>query len=443
MRHFGGVSPKIWPQPYRRHEAQPRLLILGGGIKGTAIAALASLLDEFDVTLVERKQIGAGTTSTNHGRLHLGTAGWRKEKPELIQRRHKASELLRSLPDSTTCERDGVYCFEDELDAATFLSACQQNEIPAVAIERGSLAHQWINQTKHAYIIQVPEFSFNPARLAGRFAQTCVNHGGKIITGRKAERILADTDNLVVGCENGSLLKADAVVNTMTRWCNDLQSDNDVVNPSLEIKWFRWRLLCLRSEILSADDRLEQVTVVEDRSRKTLSAIPHRSWITLDYMETALEEIDSPEGDEQTDWRPIDLSDRIDATTFDAVRSVFRPLQSLTSRELGRHLFSMAGIQGRLANAKPDTEVGQIFTSDRLSRYYLTFGGQASSGLLDAIEVIERLGKDGLCTRISRSELLERLAVSLAKDPLPGSMGMVWENLGHPPMGHPPTTAAA
>ena len=85
----GGLREK---SPMKKH-----LVILGGDIKGAATAAVTSLFGYFQVTLIECDRVGSGTTVTNHGRLHLGTAGWEKEKgnPALIQHRLLASELVR------------------------------------------------------------------------------------------------------------------------------------------------------------------------------------------------------------------------------------------------------------------------------------------------------------------------------------------------------------
>jgi glycine/D-amino acid oxidase-like deaminating enzyme len=379
-----------------------KLLILGGGIKGTALAALVGLTDEFDVTLLERKQIGSGTTSTNHGRLHLGTSGWRKESSELIQRRRQASEFIRFLPASTSSHEEGIYCFRDAQEASDFVAICQRDGIPAQDFEK-SIAQEWVDIAEYARVIQVPEFSFNPARLAGRFAQTCVNLGGTVMPGAKVRRITRTSSNLAVGLEDGSQRCGDIVVNTLTRWSNDVLGDNEM--PRLEIKWFRWRLLCLRSAAIDRGSQLKRVTVVMDR-RRTPSAIPHGEWITLDYGETELEEINSAESDAQTDWRPLNLLNGIDAANYDAVRAVFHPIQSLAACDRDTSIYSMAGVHGRLVNAKPGS-TAQIISADAFPGYFLTFGGQASTALLDALEIVEHFGNRGLCRKVQRADRLK------------------------------------
>jgi L-2-hydroxyglutarate oxidase LhgO len=47
--------------------------ILGGGIRGASIAGMLTATGNFDISVIERQAVAAGTTSTNHGRFHSGT----------------------------------------------------------------------------------------------------------------------------------------------------------------------------------------------------------------------------------------------------------------------------------------------------------------------------------------------------------------------------------
>jgi hypothetical protein len=406
-----------------------KLLILGGGIKGAALAAVASISGEFDVTLVERQAIASGATSTNHGRLHLGTSGIIRndESSELVQRRRRASELVRLLPDSITCKSEALYCFEDMEESVAFSEKCVQNDIPFREAKKGGFVSDWIKLSNYARVIQVPEYSFNPARLAGRFAQTSANNGGKIIANCRAERLAIKGGSVVVKCEKGVSVEADVVVNTMARWCNHLDGD-DIPHP--EIEWFRWRLLCLRKTAFRLENDLAQVIVVMDRERKTPSAIPHESWITLDNAETVPVKTETPEGDCLADWRSIDLADPsgVDAANYDVVRKAFLPLRNYSFDEYREHLFSMAGIQGRLVGARKGS-MNKAVLSGQVSNYFLYFGGQASTGLLDAIDIFEDLSGSGYCSSVARDVLVKKLVNHLSDVPFSDSVGMRWEHM--------------
>jgi len=400
-----------------------QLLILGGGIKGAALAALAAL-GHFQVTLTDRDLVGAGTTSTNLGRLHLGTVGWRKDSPQLISRRRSASELVRRLPLGTHSQRDALYCFEDAEDAHEFQRVVTSCGISYVLEDGANVDHRWSAPELCAVAVRVPEFSFNPARLAGRFAQTCVNHGGTVRTNQRATRLARMGDKLVATFADGTTIAADVVINTMSRWCNELELPAGA--PRLDVGWSQWRMLCMPTRVLPIADRLDQVVVVMDRGRKTPSAIPHADWITLDYNETRVHPLQSPEGNDALDWRPFSASDVSDADTLAAVARVFRPVQDALDRGAQQHLFSLGGIHARLSSARPGS-TSQLITSQALPNYFVTFGGQASTGLLDALEIMDSLADRGLCGRTEREALFGDMIASLSPMPYPAFRPMRWE----------------
>lgn len=403
-----------------------RLVVLGGGIKGAATSAVASLLEEFQVTLVELNRIGAGATATNNGRLHLGTMGWEKEKdrPDLVRRRLLASELVRDLPNVLISKRDALYCFEEEADAVDFRRFSTDNGIPYQLTDDIGTSHGWIDLAKYQTIIQVPEHSFNPAQLAGRLAQTCRNAGGSVLVGHSVIEVERQADRLIVRLGNGEELVADVVVNTMSRWCMSLGLPPEAPRPN--IGWSRWQLLCLRSAALANCERLEQVVVIVDRERKMPSVIPHDDWVTLDYNATPVTHPLSPDGDDAQDWREFDGADATDAINFAAVSRVFNPVAQLSPDVRNGKLFSLAGMQGRLVNARPGSQ-NRLQASELFTGYFVAFGGQASTGLLDAIEICGCLRSRSSMPPVSRLQIARHLNSSLAASPIPESVPMRWQ----------------
>ncbi|WP_293333070.1 FAD-binding oxidoreductase [Microcoleus sp. CAWBG58] len=400
-----------------------KAIVLGAGIKGTAIAVLLSLTDEFEIRLVDQDKVASGTTSTNHGRLHLGTSGWRTETDDLIRRRMLGSSLMRQLPAIATCLSEGHYCVEREEELVAFISKCDANQIPYRVLSSNEIENEWINIDQFSTVVQVPEFSFNPARVAGRFAQSFENQGGVFLPNQRAIRVHRKDRTVFLELENGNSLEADVIINASTRWCNTVTITD--CNPLFTVEWFRWRLLCLRSQGFIP---LKQVTVIVEPTKKAPSAIPHEQWITID-CKTDLEKLDSPEGEQNAGWRPIDLNNRIDYELYSTGYNYFQPLRQLrqlSDSELQNQLFSMSGVHGRLVGDPPGS-VNKVYSTDSCPNYFLTFGGQASTAVLDAIETIEHLAKLGVCGEVNRGHLIQQLAHSLAVEPLPNSTGMIWE----------------
>lgn len=397
-----------------------KVIVIGAGIKGSAIAALLSLDDTLEVVLIDKGKVGSGTTSTNHGRLHLGTSGWRTETDDLISRRMQGSMLMRQLPKITTCSSEGYYCIERDKDLKEFVEKCSVNRIPHRIVQKSELDTSWINIEQFSAVIQVPEFSFNPARVAGRFANSFVQRGGTLQLGQSAKRVYRKGEQIFLELENESSIKADIVINASTRWCNTVKITD--CDPLFTIEWLRWRLLCLRSEGLPP---IKQVTVIVDPQKKVPSAIPHTRWITID-CKTDLEQLDTPEGDRNSSWRPIDLTNQVDFDLYSTGCSYFQPLQQLAVTELSTKLFSMAGIHGRLVGSPPGS-VNRVYSTENCPNYFLAFGGQASTAVLDAIETLEYLADRGVSSSIEREKLIQQLACSLTTDPLPNSNCMAWE----------------
>lgn len=400
------------------------LVILGGGIKGTAVAAIASLFDDFNVTLIERERIGSGATSTNHGRLHLGTAGWETEPSELIQRRRLASDLVRYLPNTLVSKKEGAYCFENEQDADRFQQVALYNKIPYQIVTHLDGVNEWIELPRYKRIMRVPEHSFNPALLAGRFAQTCIDMGGKVLTGYDVDEIYQYSNKLFVKFRGRDVILADLVINTLARWTSTIRIPIGAPKPI--IRWFRWQLLCLHSSTLPQLPKLDRVIVTIGQNREMPSAISHVNWITLDHKTTPIEEVPSPEIDDNSNWRSYNSSHPTDYINFVTVRDVFKPLSDYNQEVLTRRLFSLTGIHGRRENAAVGSQ-NNCEMSNMLPGYIVAFGGQASTGLLDAIEILEQVRSWSNLRQHNRKSLLDALALYLANEPIQSYLPMRWE----------------
>src|SRR5262249_27002539 len=142
-----------------------RVIVIGGGIKGSSLAALLSACGGHEVLLVDRGNIGSGATCTNHRRLHLGTADWRREPVSRMRRRLKGSETWRLLPNALESSEPALYCFDSDHAGEQFQAKCEAAGIcirPATGDAVRSV-HGWIDRACFKSFFEVPEFSFNPA----------------------------------------------------------------------------------------------------------------------------------------------------------------------------------------------------------------------------------------------------------------------------------------
>lgn len=416
-----------------------RIVVLGGGIKGTAVAALLSLQPRFEVLLIEQNLIASGTTRTNHGRLHWGTASWRSDSDELMRRRRAASELMQQIPGVTSVSSNGVYCFEDSTDLDVFLRRCEENKMRQKSVGAETVAGPWVSAERYVGFVQLSEFSFNPAVLAGRFAAFAIHNGASILVRSLATHITRrEQDTFLINIVGQPPVIADCIINCTSRWCNDVQIDgvsrlrayrniDGVFHEGEhldEIEWHSWRLLCLRAEAVPVLDR---VTVAVDRARNAPSVIPHYGWITIDGQprRTLLA---SRIDDYRCGWRPLNLDDEIDHKLFVDARDFFAPLR--LGPQSQNYLFSFAGVHGRIKNATPGSR-STLYRCPDCPNYYVAFGGQASTSLLDALEVAESVVST-FNRPLTRESMLARLIQQLPVRPYKDCSSMIWDEMsGH------------
>lgn len=405
-----------------------KIVIIGAGIKGAAISATTMLSSDFQTILIDANHIGSGTTSTNHGRLHLGTAGWHKEmnNPDLVRRRLLASEFMREIPDALVSKKDALYCFEDETDAHSFKEFSNKYGIPYQIAGEINDSLSWIDKIAHRSILRVPEYSFNPAKLASRFANTCQNLGGEVRIGHRAIKIEIASEKTIIKLDNHDEISADFVVNTTSRWC--MTPPLHPQAPQLDISWNRWKLLCLRTSALNLTPQPQEVIVIVDREKNIPSVIPHENWLTLDYNKTQVTTVNSPD-DDKSGWSEFDPNDLIDSQNFATVSKAFEPIAKIDPCALKGNLYSLAGIQARLNNSTPGSQ-NQIFKSNSIPHYIVAFGGQASTSVLDAIEIYNYIRSHFSMKPTSRLEILHALKSSLSTHPIDKNSLMMWQKQG-------------
>jgi glycine/D-amino acid oxidase-like deaminating enzyme len=394
-----------------------RIVIIGAGIKGSILAALLSLAGA-DVTLVDRAQVGSGATSTNHGRLHLGTSSWRTDPDPLIRRRLAASALMRSLPHVISHSKDGLYCFETEEDAGSFLAVCSRNGIPFRECSRHDLSSQWVTADDFAMTISLPEYSFDPAKLAGRFASLAEHQGARLALQENIREIRDANREHLLDLSDGSKLRADLVINCGSRWSQDLIARH--ANVDLTVDWYTWRILCARAESLPP---LERVTVIMDAARNTPSALPHGDWITIDGRSKPelLKPCDEPAN---YGWHRFDESNDNERKLYEDASRYLAPLRSLGPAAI----FSFAGVQGRVRGAPPGS-TNTVYFGGADESYAIAFGGQASTAFLDALEITEAMGERGWIKPVSRSGLISSVLERLPINPVPMTSAMIWNRV--------------
>ena len=204
----------------------PRVLIIGGGITGAALACDLALRG-FDVTLVEKDELVSAASGRHHGLLH---SGGRYAVTDPLSARECMEEnlILRRIAPGSFVLNGGLFValYEEDLEyKPRFLEACREVGIPAVEIpvERALGLEPNLNPAIRAAIL-VPDGVMDPWRVALRFFATAQHHGARIlphteavdiIVQKGAVKAVAVRDHLR---ERNYRIEADVVVNAAGPW---------------------------------------------------------------------------------------------------------------------------------------------------------------------------------------------------------------------------------
>jgi glycerol-3-phosphate dehydrogenase len=409
-------------------DIRPCIAILGGGIHGTAIAALFAQSSCCEVTLFERDRIASGITSTNHGRLHVGTRIWRSRYDTVAWRRRLGAELVRQLPGVVREQEQGLCLIEAAEDIEPFENVCQRWLISCKRVGSSVLNENWVRGSRFAAIYEVPEYSFNPARLAGSLAAYASSLGAEILTGSPVQAVeVGASGKFLIRLSNGDTFETDLIVNALGNWANQVRSELSL--PQLNLQWHRRRLLCLFVPSTSSNLVLNRVITIFDKDNQVPGAIPHNPWIVFG-SDVNIESLQAPDDGDIEKWQTFDKNRPMDHLLFELHARYFLPLQSLETQEISQRLFSVSGVYPYLDGHKVSDF--QIHQSDKVPRYYLISGGNATTALLDARDLVEvvlkQLDLPHRWTTDQTVQLIRSLMIGFRQEVYPDSIGMIWED---------------
>lgn len=209
---------------------QTRVLIIGGGVTGTALARDLALRG-VDCILVERDDINAGASGRNHGLLHSGARYAAGDREAAMQCRSEGDILKRTA--AQTIQDTGGYFVavqgDDERYIADFPAHCARSGISARAVDvAAARALEPALSERAIAVFEVPDASIDPFRLSLESMAQARSLGARLlrrsrIVGfeREGRRIRA----VRVRCANGAeevRIEAAQVVNAAGAWAREV-----------------------------------------------------------------------------------------------------------------------------------------------------------------------------------------------------------------------------
>lgn len=210
---------------------QPHAIIIGAGFTGCAIAHDLALRG-FSVTVLERGEIGSGTSGRTHGLLHSGARYCVNDQESAVECIEE-NILLRKIAKQCIEYNGGLFValHEEDLEyAPQFEVGAQQCAIPIEKLtvkEALRLEPNLNSNILAAYT--VPDGSFDPLRLALAFAATAKKNGAEFKVYHQVEDIIVNGQGVVSGVNvwdraSGKKIRisGDIVVNATGAWAGQI-----------------------------------------------------------------------------------------------------------------------------------------------------------------------------------------------------------------------------
>jgi len=233
---------------------QTQVLIIGGGITGTAIARDLALRGIHSV-LIDRSHINAGASGANHGVLHSG-ARYTTSDPESSRECMEENALLKKLAPHCIEDTGGFYVAvkeDDENYLADFPHNCAKCDVPCDPLDIKDVLEMEPALSKDiiaAY--RTEDSSIDPFRVSYEnlaYAISC-GHGfmpytavtGFAISSRKIQSV--QVKDVLTGREQ--TIEAQEIVNAAGAWVGQVAA---LADASIEILYSKGTLLVTHSRL--------------------------------------------------------------------------------------------------------------------------------------------------------------------------------------------------
>jgi glycerol-3-phosphate dehydrogenase len=205
---------------------QTQVLIIGAGATGTGLARDLALRG-VDCILVEKRDINAGASGSNHGLLHSG-ARYIGSDPAAARECRQEGELLKRLAPHCVEDTGGLFVAvpgDDETYVAEFKGRCQQCGIEAQAVDiKEAREMEPVLSDRIIAAYTVPDASVDPFMLSLDNLADAQAHGARVLL---HTRIITFEKNgpsikrvVLENCRTGERfnVEAEQIVNATGAW---------------------------------------------------------------------------------------------------------------------------------------------------------------------------------------------------------------------------------
>lgn len=403
-----------------------RAVVMGGGIKGAALAGWLSMSGKAEVVLLTRDKLGYGASVTNHGRIHCGTNTWRTDLGDPLHEaitlpRAHAAKYLQTIPGVCEFVDWGLQLIPEASEVERFERFCESLEIPCREARLGHSDRCWVDEHSAAAIFEVPEYAFKPAELAGRLAALAEKFGAQIRTGSAVTSVKRVSGHWTVTTSAGDTYEADLVFNAMGVWAGQVVPEGvPPLSSPEDYRFDSWPLVYLACESARVRPLTRTLTILDSEEVKA-TAIPHGGSIIIgcNTGTLPLDDPDDPRGRERRAFR----SEGMELEILMQCALWFTPVRSIRQKRLYEVLETFFGMLRRPQAAETGSAAWHgVFNDRSVEGYFELSGGIATTAILDTLGVAvraldlsqeeEAYMKDALPSHIPRKERADTAEMS-------------------------------
>ena len=233
---------------------KPKIVVIGGGATGCGVAR-DLVLRGYETILVEKGNLGSGTSSRSHGMLQSG-ARYAVTETSFAAECYRERNIISKIFPKAVNSIGGVFVRlsndpEDYLEK--FIKCCDLAKIPTKEIQVNKLLKKEKELNKDIlYACNVPDALIYPPKLFDLFAKEIKGYGGKILSNHTVVSILK-VNNIaksIVVSHNGikTNIECDGIINAAGPWSGNVAK---LINQNVELQLTRGCGIFFESQLVS------------------------------------------------------------------------------------------------------------------------------------------------------------------------------------------------
>tara|TARA_Y100000590_G_scaffold469057_1_gene654656 strand:- start:1794 stop:2945 length:1152 start_codon:yes stop_codon:yes gene_type:complete len=233
---------------------KPKIVVIGGGATGCGVAR-DLVLRGYETILVEKGNLGSGTSSRSHGMLQSG-ARYAVTETSFAAECYRERIIISKIFPKAVNLIGGIFVrlSSDSLDYIDkFISCCDIAKIPTKEIKISELLKKEKELNKNILnAFHVPDAIIYPPKLFNLLAKEIKGYGGKILTNHKVisiKQVNSIAKSIVISHNDNKInIECDGIINAAGPWSSKVAK---LINQNVELQLTRGSGIFFEGQLVS------------------------------------------------------------------------------------------------------------------------------------------------------------------------------------------------